>query len=131
VQVQEMIGKAGHTGLPVVFAGDFNTAADVPSDPTHAIYQALIDAGFVDSWKQLHPADPGFTCCQSPSVPNSPSTVNVRIDLVMLRGPIEAERIAIVSTQPADRSVPSGLWPSSHAGLAARLELSGMHADDR
>jgi endonuclease/exonuclease/phosphatase family metal-dependent hydrolase len=130
-QVKELIAKAGDTALPVVFAGDFNAAADVPPDPTHVVYQQLIDAGFVDGWKRLHPTDPGLTCCQDPSVPNSPSTLSARIDLVMLRGAIGIEDIAIVGNQPSDRSIPSGLWPSSHAGLAATLDLSGSRERDR
>jgi len=129
-QVEELIAKAGNTAFPVVFVGDFNAAADVPSEPTHAVYQKLIDAGFVDGWKRLHSTDPGFTCCQDPGVPNSPSTLNVRIDLVMLRGLIGIEDIAVVGNQPSDRSNPSGLWPSSHAGLAATLDLSGSRDRD-
>src|SRR5205823_208382 len=44
-QTNELLQLAGDTSLPLVLAGDFNTAANDPSHPTYVIYQALINAG--------------------------------------------------------------------------------------
>src|SRR6516165_546033 len=121
-QALELIQKAGNTLLPLVFAGDFNANASDPSDPTNAIYQMLIAAGFSDAWKEAHPSAPGFTCCQDPDLLNSTSKLSQRIDLVLLRGAIDVEEIKLVGDSQPDRT-PSGLWPSDHAGLAAALEV--------
>jgi endonuclease/exonuclease/phosphatase family metal-dependent hydrolase len=121
-QAVELIQKAGNTLLPLVFAGDFNANASYPSDPTNAIYQMLIVAGFSDAWKEAHPSVPGFTCCQDPDLLNSTSKLSQRIDLVLLRGAIDVEEIKLVGDSQPDRT-PSGLWPSDHAGLAAALEV--------
>jgi endonuclease/exonuclease/phosphatase family metal-dependent hydrolase len=121
-QAAELIEKAGATILPLVIAGDFNANASNPTDPTHVVYQMLIDAGFSDAWKTAHPSLPGFTCCQDPGLLNPTSTLSQRIDLVMLRGAIGVEEIHLIGDSQADRTTPSGLWPSDHAGLAAALE---------
>src|SRR5205085_7514451 len=81
-QAKELIQKAGDTSLPLVFTGDFNANASDPSNPSHQIYQLLIDAGFADAWKEAHPSAPGFTCCQDPDL-RHPSELSQRIDLVM------------------------------------------------
>src|SRR5262249_40252595 len=98
------------TKLPLVFGGDFNTAAD------DRIYPALIGAGLTDAWKG-GPA----TCCQDPSLLNAQSTLEVRIDLILLRGALAVEDINLIGNKQTDRT-PSGLWPSDHAGIVATLE---------
>jgi len=45
-----------------------------------------------------------------------------RDDLVLTRGPFSDGKASIVGNHPADR-LPSGLWPSDHAGVVAILEL--------
>jgi exonuclease III len=85
-QAQELVQTAGDTSLPVVFAGDFNATADDTSDPTFATYQAVVDGGFRDAWKLLHPNQPGFTCCQAADLLNATSTLSHRIDLILFRG---------------------------------------------
>ncbi len=121
-QAQELIVNAGNTALPVVFVGDFNSVANDAANPTHATYQSFINAGFVETWPEKHPVDPGFTCCQAPDVRNRQSLLSARIDLVFVRGGIEVANAHVVGTRQADR-IPSGLWPSDHAGVLARLRL--------
>jgi endonuclease/exonuclease/phosphatase family metal-dependent hydrolase len=110
------------TTLPVVFAGDFNVAADSPSDPTFPTYQTLTGAYLVDAWSQKHAYDPGVTCCQDANLLNPSSKLTHRVDLVFFRGGIGVRDIQIVGALPSSRTS-SGLWPSDHAGIAAALTI--------
>jgi endonuclease/exonuclease/phosphatase family metal-dependent hydrolase len=118
-QAIELVANASDTTtFPVVFAGDFNAKANNPSDPTFDTYRILISAGFVDTWSQAHPSNPGFTCCQAPNLLNANSTLTDRIDLVLFRGALAVADVSLVGNQQTDRT-PSGLWPSDHAGVLA------------
>ncbi len=121
-QAKELLATAANTKLPVVLAGDFNADAANASDPSFATYQAAIDAGFADAWLQRRHPDAGFTCCQAPDLLNPASMLNLRIDLVLVRGGLRAEKIGLVGDRQEDRTA-SGLWPSDHAGVAATLSL--------
>jgi endonuclease/exonuclease/phosphatase family metal-dependent hydrolase len=116
-QTNELLQLAGDTTLPLVFTGDFNTAANDPSHPSYVIYQALINAGLTDAWKR---GNPGFTCCQDEDLLNPKSKLSVRIDLVLFRGHFDVEEINLIGDKPHDKT-PSGLWPSDHAGITATL----------
>jgi Endonuclease/Exonuclease/phosphatase family len=126
LQANEFLAGPGNTTLPTVWVGDFNSDADgttitgVPSaTPT---YGSIIASGFTDAWKAKHPTDPGFTCCQATDLLNPTSILAERDDLVLTRGPFHVANASIVGDQPADR-LPSGLWPSDHAGVVVTLEL--------
>ncbi|MER7459567.1 endonuclease/exonuclease/phosphatase family protein [Micromonospora sp. NPDC126480] len=119
-QARELVASAASTRLPVVFAGDFNTTADDPQDPTFPTYQFLLDSGFVDAWSEERSDDPGFTCCQAPDLRNPVSTLSLRIDLVLFRGNVGVKEIHLVGDEQSDRTQ-SGLWPSDHAGVVATL----------
>ncbi|MGW7403249.1 endonuclease/exonuclease/phosphatase family protein [Streptomyces sp. NPDC054833] len=121
-QAQDLVASAADTDLPVVFAGDFNTAANDPQNPTYPTYQFLIGSGFTDAWRAAHPGDPGFTCCQAPDLRNPVSALSLRIDLVLFRGDFEVRNIHLVGNEQSDRT-PSGLWPSDHAGVVATLRV--------
>jgi endonuclease/exonuclease/phosphatase family metal-dependent hydrolase len=123
-QVKELIPAAGNTNLPVIFSGDFNATADNGLDPTFPTYQAIINAGFIEAWPQKRAPDPGFTCCQAPDLRNTPSSLNHRIDLILLRGAFGITDIHLIGNKPGDRT-PSGLWPSDHAGVVVTLKLPG------
>ncbi len=121
-QANEALQNAiNSTTLPVVFVGDFNVAANVPSDATFATYQALVNAGLVDAWQQKRAPDPGLTCCQDANVMNVTSNYTTRVDLVLLRGDIGTRDIHLVGNNASDRT--DGLWPSDHAGIVATLRI--------
>ena len=101
---------------PVVLLGDFNTRA-----PDGAAYQLLLDAGYHDVWQ----TEGGNTCCQASDLMNETSTLDQRIDMVFVRNVklVSAEvQAATVGDKPSDR-LPSGLWPSDHAGVVASLPV--------
>lgn len=116
-QANELLSGPANTDLPVIVAGDMNTTSSTDT------YAAIAGAGFRDVWAQLHPADDGFTCCQTlPAITNSIPTLFQRVDLFLVRGDLEAGGISRVGADPSDRTL-SGLWPSDHAGLVATVLL--------
>jgi hypothetical protein len=117
-QSQELLDGPAATSMPVVIAGDFNS---VTTDPA---YGRLVAAGFTDEWAAANPSDPGWTAWQTPpdSIVNPISKLNARIDYVLARGVFAPLDLHLVGADPSARTA-SGLWPSDHAGLVAKLAL--------
>ncbi len=72
------------------------------------------------------PNDPGYTCCQNANLLNPTSLLNERLDLILFRGPFAVSDVVLVGDDPADKT-PSGLWPSDHAGVVARLRQNASN----
>jgi exodeoxyribonuclease III len=122
------------TGEPLVVAGDFNVCpADLDVyDPaafvgsTHVTpaergrFAALLDAGTVDAFRELHPDEPGFTWWDYRQG-HFHRKMGLRIDAFLLSAPLawQLEECGI------DRSFRKGAKPSDHAPLLC--ELSGSH----
>jgi endonuclease/exonuclease/phosphatase family metal-dependent hydrolase len=139
LQAQELLDEvmAGLDGVTIL-SGDLNSDAEgepgLPSwTPT---YETLIAAGFQDSWELAHPGRPhtGLTCCQEKDLLNPVSNLEERIDLVLIRSDDRrgsdirfpgSVHVEIVGEENGDRTYPTGLWPSDHAGLLASLRLPG------
>jgi endonuclease/exonuclease/phosphatase family metal-dependent hydrolase len=116
-QATELVDGPLSTTLPVVLTCDCNAA------PGSATYQVLTGAGLQDSWRQAQTGEPGYTCCQSPTLLNPTATLTSRIDYIFSRGGrLTAGDAEIVGADQGDRSTPSGFWPSDHAGLIAALQ---------
>jgi len=114
----ELRAGPANTSLPVILAMDSNAPAfPLPQDPT---YMDFIAAGYNDAWTEIFPLVPGLTCCQAQFDNNPVSELYQRIDLILTRGNIEAQNIALFGADPATKT-PGGLWPSDHAGVAAQL----------
>ena len=94
-----------------------STAVEVGLDPTYMDFMA---AGYDDAWTQIFPLVPGLTCCQAQLDNNPVSELYQRIDLILTRGNIEVQNIALFGAAPSTKT-PGGLWPSDHAGVAAQL----------
>ena len=138
LQASELVQGPGNTNLPVIIAGDFNTAplasflappgCPLPggSPATNPAYNIIAIAGFADAWVTLHPNDSGFTWplhCEDPFTPFT--TPNQRLDLVLFRNgqtDLDALMTDLIGNTPSDLT-PSGLWPSDHAGLSAAFGL--------
>ena len=87
-----------------------------------ATYGSIIASGFSDAWAVRNPSASGFTCCQATSLLNPTSTLAERVDLVLTRGPFQIGKAFLVGDEVMDR-LPSGLWPSDHAGVVVTVEL--------
>lgn len=119
-QGAELRAGPANTSLPVILAMDSNAqAAPLPQDPT---YMDFIAAGYNDGWTEIFPLVPGFTCCQAQLDNNPESQLYQRIDLILTLGNVEAQNIALFGADPSTKT-PGGLWPSDHAGVAARLAV--------
>ena len=93
-----------------LLVGDINSA---PNDSTSASYD-LLTAQLRDAWS-VRRKQPGYTCCQAPTLDNPTSQLTRRIDVILIR---RARSVAadVVGDTPA---VTSPLWPSDHAGVVA------------
>lgn len=120
-QAGEILAGPANTELPVILLGDFNAA---PGTPTYA---RLADAGFIDA--AVEEGEEGFTCCQDADLRNPVSDLTVRIDDVLFRGDVSSKDVRRVGHREKDRT-DSGLWPSDHAGVVAKLEIGDTDDDD-
>jgi endonuclease/exonuclease/phosphatase family metal-dependent hydrolase len=116
IQANELLQTATNTELPVVLAGDFNSDAET-NEPS---YQLLVSAGFLDAWEVTHPNEPGFTWPLFLVNPFTYVTPTQRLDLVLIRGQIEALATDIVGEENV---TPSSPMPSDHAGVVATLRV--------
>ena len=113
-QTQELIDSLATETLPIILLGDFNTQA-----PDGTAYQLLLASDYEDVWQ----ADTdGNTCCQDSNLQNETSMHYERIDLILVCN-YQGSFSAITNTigdKHTDR-LPSGLWPSDHAGVVAQI----------
>lgn len=110
-QAAELASLAAAAGIPAVVVGDVNSA---PGEPT---YELLRASGLADAWSDVHPGEPGLTCCHPDSLLGD-APHQRRIDVVLHRGGLAALSARIVDTRTA-----GGLWASDHAGVVAALRL--------
>ena len=119
-QGAELRSGPANTPLPVVIAMDSNAqAAPLPQDPTYVDFR---QAGYRDVWSRIFPSIAGLTCCQAELDNNPVSQLYQRIDLILTRGRVSGQNIALYGANPSSRTA-DGLWPSDHAGVAAQLSL--------
>ncbi len=119
IQVSELAQTAGNTTLPLIFAGDFNTDAAA----NDASYQVLVNAGLTDVWAQTHPNEPGLTWALFLTDPSAYTNPTQRLDLILVRGEIDALGADITGENPTTDRTPSGLMRSDHAGVSALFNL--------
>jgi endonuclease/exonuclease/phosphatase family metal-dependent hydrolase len=119
--------EAGHADQPVVIVGDINSAPEdkpVTLNDERVVppYRQLKQAGYIDVWKLKRLPSPGFTCCQAADLLNPESQLVKRVDVIF--SSVEPEEVAARRTGAnQDDRTPSGLWPSDHAGVVARLRF--------
>lgn len=126
-QIQKLVDVLSNETLPIILLGDFNLFGDAypldfNTDATQTPgYQNLRSAGYVDTW-QMDAEGSGNTCCQDGDILNDMSKLSIRIDMIFVRN--LQRPIAVVThtlgDKPSDR-LPSGLWPSDHAGVVAQI----------
>jgi len=116
-QAEELLAGPLRTNHPVIGLGDFNASGD------STIYENFLEVGFQDAWSLVHPYDPGFSCCQAEDLLNPTSQLSTRIDRILFHSNwISVEDVQLVGDNPSDR-IPSGQWPSDHAGIVGRLSI--------
>ena len=126
-----MVARVGElSSRPLVVAGDFNvcpTDLDVydpeafigathVTPPERQRFQALLDAGTVDAFRELHPGEPGFTWWDYRQG-HFHRDKGLRIDVLLLSQPLARELIDC----GIDRSFRKGARPSDHAPLLCVL----------
>jgi endonuclease/exonuclease/phosphatase family metal-dependent hydrolase len=119
MQAEELIAGPADTTLPLIILGDLNSAPN--GVPTNS-YEKLLDVGFFDSWAEVHPKLPGPTCCQDEDLLNATSALAFRIDHVLTSEGFRTLSAQVLGDETRDKT-PSGLWPSNHAGVVAKLNL--------
>jgi endonuclease/exonuclease/phosphatase family metal-dependent hydrolase len=125
LQAGELVAPTGVVGSApgkVVLVGDMNSDPNAPS-PDNIAFNALLAGGLTDTWPVANPGDPGYSFGFGELV-DDPSPVglfNQRIDHVMTKGDITVKSSKLIGLDPSNRTA-SGLWPSDHAGLVAKLK---------
>lgn len=119
-QAKELLTQLREEALPIIVVGDLNASPLDESRVATTPYIQFVNAGYRDVWTLANPDDPGFTCCQEEALKNKKSILNERIDFVFLRN-IEGAIIAKTVGDDSRNKTPSGLWPSDHAGVVAKI----------
>lgn len=133
LQAAELIGELATETLPVILLGDLNSSpTDLPTQVAVPPYQLFTVSGYADIWQSgpFGRHKPGLTCCQEEDLMNETSTFDRRIDHIFVRSGVEflptqavGPNISFVVGDRQKAKTPSGLWPSDHAGVFARMRL--------
>ena len=123
LQVRELLAAqaaitAASGDLPTVYVGDYNSKA-----PNAPAYSLLVSSVGADAWLKTNPSDPGYTCCFDAEVKDPNAPLDSRIDLVVIDEQVKAAWAKVVGDEVRDMTS-SGLWPSDHAGVVARLIIN-------
>ncbi|HEV2064389.1 MAG TPA: endonuclease/exonuclease/phosphatase family protein [Thermoanaerobaculia bacterium] len=129
-QALEVVLGPANTSLPVVLVADANSNAN--GDATTPAYSSFVGVGFADAWFEAHSGNVVSTCCNAELLDNPTFPLSTddegRIDLVLYRGARDFAPIAVglFGTDPTTDRVSNGvtlIWPSDHAGVAAKLQI--------
>lgn len=105
--------------MPVVYVGDYNSDANKNAPA----YTALVEGVGGDAWLLADEDGPGNTCCFDALLRDpSPGQLDSRIDLILVDDDIRVRDAEVLGEEPEDMTA-SGLWPSDHAGLVAKLVI--------
>jgi endonuclease/exonuclease/phosphatase family metal-dependent hydrolase len=113
-QAQELLAGPANTALPVVIAADINSGPGTGTDAFNLLAKAM-----TDTWAATKPNDPGLTWPLHGEDNGLPQQVspNQRIDVIFSRG-LRPVTDTLIGTGDLTAS---GLYPSDHAGVLARL----------
>jgi endonuclease/exonuclease/phosphatase family metal-dependent hydrolase len=106
---------------PVIIVGDINSSPeDVQTFSWEPPYMQLAAENY-DAWT-LRPGKPkGFTCCFDEDL-SIPADLYERIDVIFSDEMPTRVKANVIGNDEADQTA-SGLWPSDHAGVAARINF--------
>ena len=131
-QMNELLGLLNNENRPIIMLGDFKSSYD-DEDFSHDVYGPIVPPywqaiyrGYSDSWLlQENPGD-GYTSGFDESVSDPTAELTTRIDLIFVdqkKLKIENVKAEVVGDELEDRTA-SGLWPSDHAGVVAKIRFS-------
>jgi len=124
-QAIELIGSSGavDTNKPVILVGDLNSDPDAAASEDAAAYNVIVgqeeptDGGFADRGVEVN------TCCfGSDLLDPPPAEFTSRIDHVLSRGDVTELDADLIGDDPALRTG-TGLWPTDHGGVVAKLKV--------
>ena len=126
-QAAELIAEFENETHPVILVGDLNTRA-----PEGITYNTFLGAAYADAWDHRVGSDDetGFTANHPDDLRSETVNLEKRIDFILVRNVaggsgrsvLGSVFATVVGDELADRT-PSGLWPSDHAAVVARLVL--------
>jgi endonuclease/exonuclease/phosphatase family metal-dependent hydrolase len=119
-QAEEALAVIAASPHPVIAMGDFNAQAGDRHTDTYERLTAVLH----DVWATAHPADPGPTCCQAQGLRDPEPQLRARVDLVLTSGDWPVSHVARTGTEPFRRG-PAPVWASDHAGVTARIAVTG------
>ena len=123
--------QAGELAQAIGSAPDAIVMGDLNDGPGSLMHQVLEGAGLADAWAALRPGVVGFTCCHLADLSDQIAPFSQRIDYVFVEGVSHGGdllgQISRTGELPAERVAgpEHPIWPSDHAGLIARLNLTG------
>ncbi len=92
----------------------FSSGVDLVGAPTAIGAQT-------DAWDLRPGNDPGFTCCELSDLSNPTTLDDERIDVIFSVQVPSKVKANVIGNEPSDRTKPSRLWPSDHAGVVGTL----------
>jgi hypothetical protein len=106
---------------PIIVVGDINSSPEHEAiGPIVPPYMQLASMNH-DAWT-LRPGKPkGYTCCYNEDL-SIPADLYERIDVIFSSVLPSRVKANVVGNDEADQTA-SGLWPSDHAGVAARMKF--------
>ncbi|HYV98311.1 MAG TPA: hypothetical protein VE967_12700, partial [Gemmatimonadaceae bacterium] len=117
-QGNEVISLLASSPYPVIALGDYNTGDGAAT----ATYGNLIASGLTDVWREVNFENSGFTTEGIGPDLLGAFTLSKRLDLIMYHGNMRGLQAWLVGDQEGNRT-PSGLMPSDHAGVVARIRI--------
>ena len=131
LQAQELAVEVEDSDHPAIVVGDINSRP--PCDPSNNVaYNTLIGAGLVEVWPEVYPDPPvgcdpaSYTSGQAADLLNAESELDHRIDTIMfVPEAFTALQADVIGEEQEDRTTPTDLWPSDHAGSTGKLRSLG------
>lgn len=127
-QAMELMSYLENVDIPIILVGDFNSAAT-----DEASYQMITSShNFQDTWllNKRNDNPDGFTFGHDADLKNTEQNFSKRIDHIFVRNEKVNSKFRILKhvtsnvtgDDYSDRTS-SGLWPSDHGGVAAKLKF--------
>jgi hypothetical protein len=147
-QASELMGTLAFQPAPpnskLLVVGDINSDPDDPypsptSGPFLTPYQqfvsgltlngAWISDAYTDVWTLKRKQRPGLTCCEDADLRNAVSNNDRRVDMIFSLLVPKKVKARVLNTKPRNKTA-SGLWPSDHATVVAKLKFNHDYEDD-